>query len=456
MSSSVKPPKVPRLALLAVAAVVLVLGAIALERASRSWVPDAERRVKEAQEKSRAERPPGEAATTGDPLAEIAEKAAKSPQDAAVQLEYANKCAQMGAYMRATRPAEAAARLQPSSAQAQLLLGMLYATQGYLAQAEGHYRRAIALDPSLLEAYLRYGHLLGALKRSKEEEALYRKAMEIAPNVDGPRLSLAGSLADKGRHDDAIAVLEPLLAAPQPNPAVLLMAAKSMQSRGKVDRAEELLKKLLERKPDLADAHHTLGSLLSNRGATKEGVDHMLRACELEPENSTYWYALGNALRSDSTRPDALQKAAEAFERSLEINPGFPFAHYFYGLTLEDLSDREGAVREYRRTLELEPKFGSARLRLGAVYKAMGRATEGEKLMTQFAKEATGAIEEVHGGRRQNSFVDTAQAQYDRGMEFLRKGERQRAVAAFRNALDRDPQFGLARRQLRMMGEQVP
>lgn len=442
-----------RWATVAAAGVVLVLGALAIERASRSWVPAAEKRVREAELKAAAEKAPPSAA---DPVADAAARAAASPQDPAVQLQYARKCAEIGAYMRALRPAEAAARIEPANAQPHLLLGMLYATQGYLPQAEEHYRRSISLDPKLLDAYLRYGQLLHAVKRLKEEEALYRKAMAVAPGAEGPQLSLAGFLSDSGRHDEAIALLEPLLAAPDPNPGLLLMAAKTYQARGRVDRAEELLRRLIQKKPGLADAHHTLGSLLSNRGETKDGVAELLRAAELEPDNGAYWYALGNALRGDTTRANALQQAAEAFERSLENDPTFPFAHYFYGLTMENLRDRNTAEREYRRTLELEPKFGSARHRLGALYKEMGRTAEGEKLLAQFAREASGAIEEVHGGRRSNSFLDTAQSQYERGMKFLQKGERQRAIVAFKNALDRDPQFGLARRQLRMLGETLP
>jgi tetratricopeptide (TPR) repeat protein len=442
--------------------IVLLLGAFALERASRSWVPDAERRVRAAQQNSSAAgsstpaNPAAPAVSSGDPLASAAAKAAASPQDPELQLEYARQCAEIGAFMRALRPAETAARLQPANAETQMLLGMLYASQGYLPQAELHYRKSIELDSKLMEAYLRYGLLLHSMNRAAEEESLYRKAMTVGPDMEGPRISLAGLLADKNKHDEAVALLEPILSKPDPNPAVLMLAAKSLQARGRVDRAEELTRKLVISKPDLADAHHLLGSLLANRGAGRESIDELQRACDLAPDDSTHWYALGNAFRGDVSQPDALNKAAQAFERSLEVNPAFPFAHYFYGLTLEDLGDREGAIREYRRTLELQPEFGSARHRLGAAYKAMGRTAEGEKLLAQFAKEARGAIDQVHGGRRDNSFVDTAQAQADRGIKFLQSGDRARAITAFKNALQRDPQNGLARRQLRMLGELVP
>jgi tetratricopeptide (TPR) repeat protein len=223
---------------------------------------------------------------------------------------------------------------------------------------------------------------------------------------------------------------------------------------GKTQRGVALLQQAIKLAPDFADAYHTLGSILANQGNYAEGIAPLKRAVELDPSDATYQYALGNALRMEHSSPERMKEALRAYEASLALDPQAPWTHYYYGLTLENLGEKEAAIREYRRTLELHPKFGSAFYRLGLVYKAMGRVKEADSLLKTFDRESLVAIADVHGKRRKGSVIDTAQGHYERGMRFLNQGDRRRAEADFKVALQLDPHYSPALRQLRAMGAQ--
>jgi len=439
-----RPPRA-RLAILAGVGALAILASLWLYRASERWVPEADARVRAAQARQRH-----------DALHALEAQADRAPGDGAAQTACARALVDAGAFVPALFYAERATQAEPRSAQAHLLQALILSTLDYRREADEHYRRAIALDPDNLEGYQRRGDFLAAIGRSQEAASVFRAALERAPDAPGPRMSLAGVLRDQGRARAALEMLEPLLARQDAPVAALFIAGRCCQDLSRTKRALDLLGRAVAAAPDFADARHVLGALLSNQGRPAEGIPHLQKAVELSPGAASYHYALGNAYRSLRDDPDALNKARAAFERALELDPATPIVHYFYGLTLEELGETASAAREYRRTLELEPKFGSARYRLGAAYRTLGMGEEARRLQEEFARQQKQEITQVHGGRRANSFVDTAEAHFQRGRAFLEEGDRVRAAAAFRTALDRDPGFGPARAALRSLNERGP
>jgi tetratricopeptide (TPR) repeat protein len=415
----------------------VVLAAVGLNARSNRWVPDAEAKVAAARAKQLAA-----------DLEALEESASDSPDDFAAQMNAAKSLAKHERLLPACRFAERAVALKPDSAEARLLLGMIYAPLDYSTRAETEYRKALALAPAHLETYQRLSDLLLAQGRRKEAESLLKEAIRRAPEAVGPRLSLASLLSDVNP-SAVLETLDSVLAADSAPVAALYLAGKACQSSGQTRRAAELLDRAIHIAPDFADAHHALGSVLSNEGRFSEGLIRLAKAVELNPGNPTYHYALANALRSDRSRPENLALARREFETAIELNPRDAFAHYYYGAVLEEQGEAAAAEREYERTLEVEPTFFSARHRLGALLKAQGRTAEGEKHLAIFAREARRSITEVHGGRRDRTFVDTAEAHYQRALDYTSKGERELAIRSLQLAVDRDPGHAGAQAALR-------
>jgi tetratricopeptide (TPR) repeat protein len=76
----------------------------------------------------------------------------------------------------------------------------------------------------------------------------------------------------------------------------------------------------------------------------------------------------------DSARDDASLRQAEA--RILAICPDGAPGHYVSALTLERIGNVEGAIKEYRQALQLNPQFAKASGNLGLLYAQTGRNNE--------------------------------------------------------------------------------
>lgn len=455
-SSSPQRPSPRRItALLAVGGVALAIAGL-LYYKSLKWVPDAEARVRAAQQNlstqdslhPRTTLPSASEAKSLPPL--------PAPTDGPGQRDFAKALTEKGEFVAALVPAERAVKLEPNSSTSHLLLAMIYTTLNYRSDAIPHYQRAIALDPDALEAYQRYGDFLLASGDTVGTERVFKQALERQPTLPGPRMSLARLYYLMKVMPKVMETLDPVLKSPDTPVGALYLAGKAYQATNRFRQAEDLLRRAVKAKPDFAEAHHALGSILANEGQYAEGIPALDQAAKLQPDNATYQYALGNALRADSSRPNGNEEARHAFEKTLELDPNMALAHYYYGLTLEETGEPEAALREYRRVRELDPKFLSAGYRMGIVLQSLGRSEEGRRYMDQFGSSSKKEITQVHTNRRNDSFLDTADSQYKRGLAFAKAGDKVHAIAAFRAALERDPAHGLARRELRALGDVGP
>ena len=86
----------------------------------------------------------------------------------------------------------------------------------------------------------------------------------------------------------------------------------------------------------------------------------MREAVQLDPATASYWNALGMVLGGGGDFPGAEQAFRAAATRDSRN------AQYAYnlGLALERQRNRESAIAQFRRALELDPQFVPARQRL--------------------------------------------------------------------------------------------
>ena len=93
-------------------------------------------------------------------------------------------------------------------------LGTGLMVRGELAEAEANFRTALEKDPGYVEAYWKLGGVLCRQKKFEEGIAALRKAVEIAPNYSAAWQTLAETLVNLGRHDEAIQCYDILLQQP--------------------------------------------------------------------------------------------------------------------------------------------------------------------------------------------------------------------------------------------------
>src|SRR5581483_10559992 len=72
-----------------------------------------------------------------------------------------------------------------------------------------------------------------------------------------------------------------------------------------------------------------------------------------EPEHPVAWNGIGLVL----TELRKFEDARNAFARAIQARPDFAEAHYNMSFTLSNLGEFEGALRETKRALELDPYY---------------------------------------------------------------------------------------------------
>lgn len=181
------------------------------------------------------------------------------------------------------------------------------------------------------------------------------------------------------------------------------------------DRAIEAYRQALKLKPELAAAHHGLGSVYVNLGRNAEALEHLRAAARLDPENPLAHLNLGINLANLRRGEEALSELNEAkrlspqdgriyneignalhnvfgrFEEALaayreaaRLNPNAPAVHHNIGLMLTRLGRGAEAIAPFEEALRLKPDYQNARFLLSSAYSRAGRYEEAVDSFTKF------------------------------------------------------------------------
>ncbi len=150
-------------------------------------------------------------------------------------------------------------------------------------------------------------------------------------------------------------------------------------------------------------------------------------------EEAENWFQRGLEIEERNGPPG---EAAEAYTRSLELNPRAAGAWVNLGTLRYRESDLKEAERLYRKALRVSTEYALAHFNLGNVCEETGRLDE-----------ASASYEQAL--RLNPSYAD---AHYNLALVYERRGEHMRAVRHWRAYLKLDPSSpwaGIARRQLK-------
>jgi len=127
----------------------------------------------------------------------------------------------------------------------------------------------------------------------------------------------------------------------------------------------------------LADVYNIAGSYLnlSPQETFPQATAAAMKAVELDDTLAEAHTALAGVMTVfDWDWPGAERE----FKRAIELNPGYPTAHYFYGyMYLLSMGRFEEAITEMKRAIELDPFSAIVRANLGGAYNFAGRFDEG-------------------------------------------------------------------------------
>jgi TolB-like protein/DNA-binding winged helix-turn-helix (wHTH) protein/Flp pilus assembly protein TadD len=133
-------------------------------------------------------------------------------------------------------------------------------------------------------------------------------------------------------------------------------------------KAYSAARKAVEIDPQSAEAHASLGLVLSHRWDWANAEAEFKRSLELDPQyaNTHHWY--GDYLSIKSRHDEAVSEA----RRALELDPLNLMISTWVGLRYYMARDYPRAVDQNRNSVELDPNFAAAHLQLGEDYRGAG------------------------------------------------------------------------------------
>lgn len=136
-------------------------------------------------------------------------------------------------------------------------------------------------------------------------------------------------------------------------------------------RARPALEKALELDDHLAAAHASLGFMRSLQGDAEGAEAAYKRAIAMDPNDAKAYHWYGDLLIYSFGSPGA---AIPMLQKARQLDPLSPVIVLTLGEAYSAAGDIAEGLRLYRKTLEIDPEFGSAYNFLGMAYLSLGDA----------------------------------------------------------------------------------
>lgn len=279
------------------------------------------------------------------------------------------------------------------------------------------------------EAFGHLGRELHAFRLLDAAEAAYETARELAPDDHRWAYYLALVRHTRGDLEAAVADYQAALAGGRDVLPTLLHLGRALLELDRIDEAERRFTRALELDPASAAALHGLGRVAAARGDDATAVERFERVLELAPDADSVHYQLAQSYRRLGDMERARQHLAQRGEGEV---------HFADPLGQELVRLATGTAYETVFSLARDPSVADEELlgfALGQLSDVLGAV---EQLRTGLAAREPGAEERAAEARMH----------YVLGGLQARSGHDEEAMAAFRAALEMDPELHPARIEL--------
>jgi predicted AlkP superfamily phosphohydrolase/phosphomutase/Flp pilus assembly protein TadD len=206
---------------------------------------------------------------------------------------------------------------------------------------------AQAFEPDLQAQFS--GDVVATLERERADEA--------APAVPGGAAS-----------EEAMKKLEALGYVTPDNADAHNNLGQRYEKKGQYLEAIEEYKKAIAMRPDFHSAYNNLAVCYGKLKRYDEAEAALKKTIELKPDD---YFAMNN-LAVMSLEQRRFDQALEYAKRTVETEPGYVNGHVTLGSALAMTGDLDGAEKEFRKALELDPESRSARTNLERLERRRG------------------------------------------------------------------------------------
>jgi len=286
--------------------------------------------------------------------------------------------------------------------------------QGRIAEAEAAWRALAKQYPARPEPLAELGLLEARQERYAEAIAWYKKAMAVNSALPGLRLNLGLAYFKAGDYKNAIEELEPLYKSQPDDQRLTILIGMSHYGLEQFRAANPLLKEAADRDPQNATLLLTLAHscLLSNQYPCVMDAYH--RLVGLNSESAEADMLVGEALDEMKDKEGAIRE----FRAAVAANPKEPNVHFGLGYLLWTKSDYTEAAKEFQAELDNDPRHSHAMLYLADSDIQMSNLDDARTLLEKLEKAGQ----------------ESAKGCLDLGIVYADQGHNMEALAEFQKA----------------------
>lgn len=254
-----------------------------------------------------------------------------------------------------TTPSGGAASDGPS----QVALGLAYRQKGYYDEALRAYERAAA---SGSESAALEGTLELQLIRREAQLAADAAAKLVARFPHTPKVlnDYGAALQMLGRHDEAESRYQEALALDDQYPFAHNNLGVVLWHKGDARGSVNGFRRALQSPKCPMEARLNLALVLFKQKHLDLALESYRQVIRLKPDHPVGWNGIGLIL----VELEKFEEARNAFARAIQSDNAFAEAHYNMSFTLSRLGDFNGALRETKQALALDPIYSAQKLAL--------------------------------------------------------------------------------------------
>ena len=238
--------------------------------------------------------------------------------------------------------------------------GLINLREGRHSASLDRFRGLFSRGIDSFEAHYYAARALTGLKRWREAAAHYEKALVQLPAYSAAYLGLAEAHLADGKATLALdAVRRGQRAAPE-DPRLIDREGDIGRQLGDRSLAVRSYERVARMAPRDALVRVKLGELYRDAGRPADATRLLREAINLEPATASYWNSLGMILAGGGDLPGG----EAAFQQAVSRDRANAQYTYNLGLALARQNRPGEAAAQFRRTLELDPRFAAARQRL--------------------------------------------------------------------------------------------
>jgi tetratricopeptide (TPR) repeat protein len=194
----------------------------------------------------------------------------------------------------------------------------------------------------------------------------------------------------------------------------LLGLAAALYSQASYEAAARYVVEASDLNPSDTSPYLFMGRMISAQAIKSAAISNRLaRFAELQAGNAqaNYFYALSLSQQGGPAQSSAeREKVRSLLEKAIRLDPLYAAAYLQLGIVHSDTDDFTGAIAQYKKATELDPKLPEAHYRLALAYKRTGdEARAQEELRLYKESSNTVALEKDRERRAIQQFVFTLQ-----------------------------------------------